>query len=60
MRDRKRIGRILKLVIGIWFKYPDLRITQLLLNCLKGSDGYYVEDELLEQRLKEYYGANNE
>lgn len=54
MRDPKRIEPMLELIREIWYKYPDLRLTQLIMNALKmNQDPYYVEDEKLEKALKE-------
>jgi hypothetical protein len=45
---------MLELIREIWYKYPDLRLTQLIMNALKmNQDPYYVEDEKLEKALKE-------
>ena len=56
MRDPKRIIRILKLIGKIWVKDPNLRLCQLIGNCFDHlQDMYYVEDDELEQRLKEVY-----
>lgn len=54
-RDPARIKRILKLLERIWKKNPELRLTQLLLNCFDESDPYHIEDELTEQRLRAVY-----
>jgi len=55
MRDPNRIEPILSLIREIWYKYPDLRLTQLIMNSLKmNQDPYYVEDEILEKALKKY------
>jgi uncharacterized protein YihD (DUF1040 family) len=52
MRDIKRIGRILGLITKIWYKNPDLRLTQLIMNALAiNSDPYFIEDEELEEAL---------
>ena len=54
MRNPKRIEPMLALIKEIWYKYPDLRLTQLIMNALKmNQDPYYVEDEKLEKALKE-------
>ena len=54
MRNPKRIEPMLALIREIWNKYPDLRLTQLIMNALKmNQDPYYVEDEKLEKALKE-------
>lgn len=56
MRDPKRIDKILKLIKKIWKKSPDLRLTQLIMNALSmNSDPYYIEDDILEKALTEYY-----
>jgi len=55
MKDPKRISRVLKLIKQIWEKYPNLRLTQLLGNCFKPGDNYYIEDEELLVKLKEIY-----
>jgi len=55
MRDPKRIERILARVREIWLTYPDLRLTQLIMNALNmHQDPYYVEDEMLEESLIKY------
>lgn len=55
MRDPKRINRIIELVRGIWLTQPDIRLTQLIMNALRmNEDPYYVEDDILEAKLKEY------
>lgn len=55
MRDPKRIDRILGLVEKIWKLGPDLRLTQLIMNALKiNTDPYYIEDDKLEQALRDY------
>lgn len=55
MRDPDRIERILTSVEEIWKKYPDLRLTQLIMNVLMiHGDPYYIDDDELEKRLVEY------
>ena len=55
MRDPKRIEKILGLVRDIWYRTPDARLTQLIMNALNmNEDPYYVEDDILERKLKEY------
>lgn len=55
MRDPKRIERMLSLIKKVWLDGPDLRLTQLIMNVLRMSqDPYYVEDNILEEKLKEY------
>lgn len=62
MRDINRIDKILEDFGKIWKKYPDLRLTQLIVNVMSacGSDLYYVEDEKFIKILKEYYGDKEE
>lgn len=55
MRDPQRIEKILGLIRKVWYKSPDLRLTQLIMNALKmNSDPYYIEDDVLEKALKNY------
>ena len=55
MRDPNRIEPLLQLIREVWYKSPDLRLTQLIMNALKTNhDPYYIEDERLEQALQEY------
>ena len=55
MRDPNRIEPMLLLIREIWYTYPDLRLTQLIMNALKmNQDPYYIEDEKLEEALKKY------
>jgi hypothetical protein len=55
MRDPNRIEPMLSLIREIWYTYPDLRLTQLIMNALKmNQDPYYIEDEKLEEALKKY------
>jgi len=55
MRDPKRIEPIIQLIREIWYEYPDLRLTQLIMNALRlNKDPYYIEDEQLYQALKDY------
>ena len=55
MRNPKRIDPILELIKEIWHKYPDLRLTQLIMNALKiAGDPYYIEDDKLQKALKKY------
>lgn len=58
MRDPARIEPMLTLVRTIWTAQPDLRLGQLLLNVVEdeGTVAYYLEDDLLEARLRQVYG----
>ena len=60
MRDPKRINRMIELIRGILLTQPDTRLTQLIMNALNmDSDPYYVEDDILEKKLKEYQGMRS-
>ena len=56
MRDSQRIVRILGKIGQIWQKYPDFRLTQLLVNAIEPIDPdlFYYEDDRLEEKLDEY------
>lgn len=53
-RLQKQI-RILNLIYKIWKKNPDLRLGQLINNCSGIGDVYYLQDDRLEERLKQIY-----
>jgi len=56
MRDPKRIDKILTKVREVWKVYPDLRLLQLLHNCLESDPmAFYIEDDELLKRLNETY-----
>lgn len=63
MRDPKRIPKFLDVFKQIWKMHPDLRFSQLILNCAKPDkndpskmeDLYYIEDEELLQRIISTY-----
>ena len=56
MRDPRRIDRILELIKKVWTRSPDLRLTQIIMNALQANyDPYYVEDNILEEKLREMY-----
>jgi len=56
MRDPNRIYEILRILSKIWFKNPELRLGQLILNgCPTDSGLYYLEDEDLLENLKNTY-----
>jgi len=59
VRDPNRIEPMLALIRKVWYKNPDLRLTQLIMNALNmNSDPYYIEDEHLESSLEDYLYAN--
>ena len=57
MRDPNRIINILSRLKKVWEKYPDMRLTQLILN-VESNDTpflYYKEDEDFINSIEEYY-----
>ncbi len=62
MRDPKRIDEVLNVIRLVWSECPDLRLMQLLLNCLHKSDQitisadsvFNIEDEALMKAIAEY------
>ena len=52
MRDPERIERILSILRAYWQANPDLRLGQIVVNMSK-PDPFYLEDEILEERLRE-------
>lgn len=52
MRDPKRINRILACLEELWNKVPDQRLGQLLDNYFGDYGSFYLEDDLLEDRLR--------
>lgn len=59
MRDKERIESTLKTIESIWNKYPGLRLGQLILNVCSDPTLYYIEDDRLVQKLKDYYTNTN-
>lgn len=56
MRDPKRIDIILNRIKGIWNKYPDLRLGQLIANVISDDSVLYMlEDEELVKSLEDFY-----
>jgi hypothetical protein len=57
-RDAARIPRILEKLGKLWMRYPDLRLGQLLNNArgLECTDLFWLEDDVLEQRIEEGFG----
>ena len=55
MRDINRIDTILQQLGEIWKMNPDLRLGQLLLNCMSDPMLYYVEDDKLIEVVRSYY-----
>lgn len=57
MRDIRRIPRMMELLEKIWVTNPDLRITQIIGTCFEPGDLYYIEDDVLEKKLKEMFNV---
>lgn len=55
MRDPSRIKKILSEIEEIWKNNSDWRFGQLLCNIqyFEEKDIFYIEDEVLEEKLKE-------
>lgn len=61
MRDPNRIPHILHEVQRVWEAAPDLRLGQLLINCVRSPALYYIEDdELVHCLLEMSYDAAKE
>ena len=61
MRDPNRIEPMLSLIREIWYRAPDLRLTQLIMNALNmNEDPYHVEDTKLKKALEEYKKSTEE
>jgi hypothetical protein len=55
MRDPKRIDEILNRLKTIWKTCPDVRLGQLIGNCIEGPTLYYMEDKQLVEVLEIFY-----
>jgi hypothetical protein len=59
MRDPDRISQVLSLVRQVWDRHPQLRLIQLVQNVIDPDkdfgDGYYLEDDEVERRLRQTY-----
>lgn len=59
MRDKNRIPVVLSKLQAVWEKYPDLRLSQLILNLEHSTPMLYqVEDEELIKLLDQMYKSN--
>ena len=54
MSKTVQIEEILSLIRNKWVENSQLRLMQLLGNALGSGDKYYIEDEELARKLKEY------
>lgn len=50
-RGPNRIGRIMPKLLEYWQKHPDLRFGQILSNLSGGDNPFYIEDDVIEERL---------
>lgn len=55
MRNPDRIDEVLNTISRVWKKYPDLRLGQLIINVVPEDRIYNVEDDVLENKIKERY-----
>lgn len=51
---------LISLIVQLAIKYPGLRICQILQNPFPPTDMYYITDEELLCKLKEYYEIEEE
>lgn len=60
MIDKNRIVPFCDELSTVWKNNPDLRFAQLIVNLMQYhvSDMYYIEDECLMNKLKEFYNEN--
>lgn len=56
MRDPRRIKRVLQKLQAVWEAHPDMRLTQVIGNCMPEDEVvYYMEDDRLEAALTATY-----
>lgn len=59
----KQFGRIIQLLSALWYTMPELRFIQLIHFVVSQidvrSDGFYIEDDVLEAKLKELLENTN-
>ncbi len=69
MRNPDRIKPFIKKLENYWLDNPDLRLGQIVANCIRAYDGrlncdpFYIEDnELLNglEKLDSKWGSNND
>ena len=51
VRDANRIDSILTELKRVWEKHPDLRLGQLICNIIPEEKLYYVEDNIMQERI---------
>lgn len=52
MRNPNRIDRICEALRQSWHRAPDLRLGQLIVDAIRRSDPYYVEDDDMELAVR--------
>jgi len=52
-REPERIGRVLSIISEVWHRFPDWRLSQLLISIAPFLD-FYTEDTVLEERLNKF------
>lgn len=60
MRDPNRIESVLAAIRRCWVEQPDLRLGQLLSNCVYDDNLFYLEDDKLIGRLEAYHSRLEE
>lgn len=57
MRNPNRIDDVLQQIGELWKMVPDWRFMQLICNFQRflGSDGFYIEDDKLVEKIKEWF-----
>ena len=53
-RDIRRIEPLIKEFKALWEKHPDLRFGQLVCNIMPENKLYYVEDDIMLDRIKKW------
>jgi hypothetical protein len=54
MRNPKRIDIVIEELRNLWKTIPDFRFAQLFMNLVETPDPFYMEDEFLLKRIREY------
>ena len=56
----KEINKTIEQLRALWHKYPQLRLSQLILNAIDTETAYYLEDQefidAIDDHYKMYYG----
>ena len=55
-RTEKEIDNMIERIAKLWKKFPELRLGQLIQNCLfDGDDLYYMPDKELLDKIESFY-----